>query len=500
MYAVTPRILRRFHRDERGVVLILTVLLLVPLLLIVAVVVDYSQTLVVKRQLTSAVDAAALSLGAQTNLDDAEAEEVAETFIKANYPEIIGSLKTFSVSRDGEFIDISATAELDTAFMHIAGFDKLTITVENRIVRKENKLEVVMVLDNTGSMRGAKIDALKVAATTMVDTLFGGEDSSDAVKVGLVPFTATVNVGPANRGASWLDETNPTSLNTENIENDDGTLTTLFGLFDELDVPWGGCLRARPEPFDLTDTPPDPANRDTLFTAYFAPDEDRNDANDYIKTNGNSKRKGNSEYKANKGKFDDANGPNAYCHGQQILPLTNVKSDITSAIDAMAVGAHTVIPEGLVWGWRVVSPTVPFTEGASYDDQATIKAIILLTDGENFLQPGSNGLYKSLYSAFGHAADGHLGNVDGTEANLNLDQKTAQLCDNIKADKDGDSSDTDILLYTVGFGLTPGSNVETLMRNCATDPTKFFSSPSPDDLQTVFAAIAAGLSELRVAR
>ncbi len=34
----------------------------------------------------------------------------------------------------------------------------------------------------------------------------------------------------------------------------------------------------------------------------------------------------------------------------------------------MARGS-TVLPEGLMWGWRVMSPNQPFPEGAAYTDK-----------------------------------------------------------------------------------------------------------------------------------
>ena len=47
------------------------------------------------------------------------------------------------------------------------------------------------------------------------------------------------------------------------------------------------------------------------------------------------------------------------------MPLTNDKSVIDTAIDGMLsyYSTGTFIPTGLVWGWHVLSPTEPFTEG-----------------------------------------------------------------------------------------------------------------------------------------
>ena len=50
--------------------------------------------------------------------------------------------------------------------------------------------------------------------------------------------------------------------------------------------------------------------------------------------------------------------------------------------------------------WIVLSPEVPFTEGVEYDDEDTVKAIVLLTDGENWLG-NLNNHNKAYYNAYG---------------------------------------------------------------------------------------------------
>jgi Flp pilus assembly protein TadG len=492
---------QRLQRDERGIVLILFALLIIPLLLVVAVAIDFSQTLVVKRQLTAAVDAAALTLGALPTLDDAEAEAKAEDYIRAHYPGgAIGRLTGFSVLREGEAVEVSATAEVDTSFLRVAGYDTLHVTVNSRVLRKQNKLEVVMALDNTGSMGGWKMVALKDAANTLVDTLFGEETEAPAVRIGLVPFANAVNIGPGMRGTAIMDEATPAAINGEQITNA-GTVISMFRVFDELRVAWRGCVRARTESFDTSDAPPTAADRRTLFTPYFAPDEPLLawpllSANNYFGLDVTPQHDfGHYTNRSNV----NANGPNFNCPAA-VQPLTNVKSTITTAIAAMNPNGQTVIPEGLAWGWRLISPGLPFTTGAPYDDQDTIKVVILLTDGDNDVNPNTNGVYKSKYSAYGYVVDGHLGAVNGSQADAVLNQKTADVCTNIKANKDQDAADQDIILYTVVFGVGAGSETETLMRNCASDPGKYFDSPTAGDLQSAFESIALGLNKLRVAR
>ena len=81
------------------------------------------------------------------------------------------------------------------------------------------------------------------------------------------------------------------------------------------------------------------------------------------------------------------------------MPLTNAdgRAAINTAIDKMIAYWHagTFIPTGLIWGWHVLSSGEPFTQGIDDDDEEfenTVKAIVLLTDGDNQLTPGDTTL------------------------------------------------------------------------------------------------------------
>lgn len=485
--------LKRFRHGERGVVLVLFVLLIIPLLIVAAVAIEFSQTLVVKRQLTGAVDSAALALGALPTLDSEELRPKALSYISAHYPpDAIGTLTHYDATREGENINVTATAEVETTFLRVIGYDTLAVTVASNVVTKGKKLEVVMVLDNSGSMSGTKMDSLKLAANTLVDILFGDDTISDRVKVGLVPFVGAVNAG-IPKESPLLDIGNPLPLNVEHITQLP-VGQSLINLLTAIAKPWRGCVRARTEPYDTQDDPPSASVAGTLFTPYFAPDEPSGYPNDYIRwpIPGADDQTNFLKYLASPLIFGD--GPNSGCGQAKVQPLTNDKTVISNAITAMQANGSTVIPEGLGWGWRVISPGEPFTDGVPYDDQDTIKAIILLTDGENNVSP-NNSANGSIFSAFGYAnqTPDHLpGNT-----NQALDNKTSTLCTNIKADKDGDNSDQDILLYTIVFNVNSG-NIQALMRNCATDQAKYFNSPSVADIEGTFQNIAVGLNELRV--
>ena len=227
-----------------------------------------------------------------------------------------------------------------------------------------------------------------------------------------------------------------------------------------------------PNSYDLTDRPPDPLIGETLFVPYFAPDEpgtgngpalpDSGYTNDYIdelilgiQGTPQARQRNGLKYIAALVQAPGY-GPNYNCVAAPILPLTNVKATINSAIDAMAAGGNTVIPEGLAWGWRVLSPGPPFTEGAPYNDQSTIKIVVLLTDGANTIS-GTSGHNRSDFSAYGFAASGWLGATNGSQIRQVLDAKTAALCNNIKGDKNLVTSNHHIFVYTIAFQVGDGA-------------------------------------------
>jgi hypothetical protein len=80
------------------------------------------------------------------------------------------------------------------------------------------KVEVALVLDNTGStvQNGSpKLDNLKTAATSLIDQLAAAATNPDQVKVGVVPFSMTVNVGSKYATAPWIDATGASPVNGE---------------------------------------------------------------------------------------------------------------------------------------------------------------------------------------------------------------------------------------------------------------------------------------------
>lgn len=523
MFRASGRSLRSFAQEAKGNVAMLFGLTLIPILLGIGVAVDYGRALIVRERMADAADAAGLAIGSWPGLTQPELKLKAQQFFNANFPPSkIGTAGALDVQFAGDDIKVTVTGEVPTTFMKLANINTVGIGVTNTISKKERNIELVLVLDTTGSMgSGGKLAALKSAANKMVDTLFDGKSTSTTLKIGVVPFAAAVNIGTNNLNSGWLDKNTYTSGNAsadpipfEDLDKTSGTspLNLYGGAKGLKNRSWAGCVRERAgSAYELTDAVPSSGTPASLWAPYLAPDEpdsgsgtsyantyisdgSYNSANCYTGSSTNDKRQCFTGKYANQNVSSTSVGPDFNCPPAAITAMTGTKSTITTAINALVAKGSTVIPAGLLWGWRVVSPTAPFTEGAPYTDDKWIKAIVLLTDGENDVGGGSNGFDKSYYSAFGFAKNGHLGSTSGSNAEATLDTKTLTVCNAIK----NVNPTSPVLLYTIGFQVTTAS--QNLLKNCATKPDMFYNSPTNDQLAGIFQDIAQGLSELRIAQ
>jgi hypothetical protein len=167
--------------------------------------------------------------------------------------------------------------------------------------------------------------------------------------------------------------------------------------------------------------------------------------------------------------------------GPAMLDLTTSKSDAKSAVDSLYPTGNTNIPSGLIWAWNMLTPEVPLTESAATAEltaKGGKKVMVLMTDGANSTSPYDNGSY-------GNHADTSYG--DGSYT----DNLTAMLCEKIKSQG--------VTVYTVLFDVTdPG--IESLLRNCASDPANSFVASNASELIAAFNNIGVSLTKLRLVK
>lgn len=500
---------RDFLRNTRGNVALLFALSIIPIILAIGVAVDYGRALMVRERMADAADAAALAIGSWPDLTHAELTTKAQQFFDANFSSSVGTPGALQVNFSGDDIIVQVSGPVPTTFMRLANFNSLDVNASATITKRQRNIELALVLDTTGSMRwNNKMSALQSAAKDMVTDLFNGKSSSDTLKIAVVPFAGAVNVGTSKKDEFWIDSKGKSEVSYEDFESG----VKAFDLYDGMKRywTWEGCVRERDgSAYELTDAAPTISTPASWFAPYLAPDEpdeDNDDGDDYDNSyiedakcgERRSSRRTPARCQKYTGKYSDpendrrsADGPNKNCPPRAITALSNNSSTVTSAIDALEPKGYTVIPAGLLWGWRVLSPDEPFTEGDPYDEDERVKAIVLLTDGKNDIGAPNGNHNGSSYNAFGFAAEGHLGRKNGSRAERTLNTKTETVCNNIKAKK--------ILIYTIGFRVDD-TTTKNLLKNCATKPDMYYNSPSNSQLAAIFSDIAQGLSELRIAR
>jgi len=201
-------------------------------------------------------------------------------------------------------------------------------------------------------------------------------------------------------------------------------------------------------------------------------------------------------------------GPNGDCPAAKVQPLNDTPSTIISAINAMQPLGGTNITQGAAWGFRLLSPNDPF-DALPYDS-ATSKVLIIMTDGENTIYPGSNMNDDTYNSAYGFPL-----NMNGTTPTgrlLPASAGTSQLQSSsaLKAEMDNrlstictNAKNNNITVYTIAVDVkdtTDPTGNATLLTNCASSPTDYFEADDATALQNAFTTIANQLAALRLAK
>ena len=512
-----PGLLRRLCRDQRGAVAVLIAVLLVPLVAFVGISVDTARAYFLKARLNQALDSAALAGGRV--FFEADRDQDVEDFFAANFPDgfLGATLSPLSISADAVegSIEVSASAVMDTTFLNLIGQPTITVSARTVVQRAERGMELVLVMDNTGSMAtNNRIGNMRLAAHELVNILYGTKTSIPDFYVSVVPYAATVNIGEARDGwltsgsldaavyehpesavPSYYCQGNNTSFDHGFDACTIGTKSTRSGLTQEdceaigiwdsgsqsclVSEGWAGCVMARGGGNDLTDVSPATAPFDPFMWERYTGSSSNWMHNRYLP---NSVQETSSS---------GARGPNRGCV-TEIRPHLTAKIDVQEAVDDMVshYWGYTHIPLGLVWGWRLLSPDWRGQWGhpelpLDYNEPLSEKVVVLLTDGVNTA-------HHRIFTAYGWLDDGALGTTS-SQATTTLNQKLSNVCSAMKNEG--------IIIYAITFEVPnneDGNIIRGLFENCATSPGHYFNSYGGGELNTVFRTIANQLSNLRI--
>jgi Flp pilus assembly protein TadG len=253
------RALRRLLGDQRGALMAIMGLAVIPLFAAIGLAIDTGRGYMLKSKLSYAIDAAGLAGGRAFDTD--LREEDIMMFFEANFPpgymnsELLPGHPVITINDVENTITIEASATIPTHFMRVAGVHDMTVSARTVIQRELRGMELVLVMDNTGSMRGnGGMVAMKPAATDLINILFGGREEVPSFWVGVVPYAANVNIGPQHE--DWLiSQAYDADAAWQNADPDS---EIRFGYHPDHYQPttWKGCVEAREFPRDSNDDPP----------------------------------------------------------------------------------------------------------------------------------------------------------------------------------------------------------------------------------------------------
>lgn len=478
------KVVRQFLNNQRGNVAIIVALALPVVIAVGGGAVDFHRASLARAQAQDALDLAALSAASSKTVAPKELERMALDYLDGN---IAGQLmnpdpKVDVIDPEVSGFRMTLTGSVNSLFLGLVGIPTLPINVETVVERgTEDTIEVVLVLDNTWSMSDpagggvAKIDALRSASNVLVNALLAKPDSQ--VKIGVVPYADYVNVGMSNRNAPWIDV--PPDVTTTKARECKMIREENRCVRGERKT----CTRERDGVSETYDCTPQTCTRVPVA--------------EYEQCTGPTTRTDRwwgcvASRKQGSFRLNDRQGhtyPGLLSTNQNCLtpitPLTDQKTTITSAINAMVVrvGSYqplTYIPAGMVWGINVLSSTEPMAQGAPYgvDNVRPRKIIVLMTDGQNTLSFNSSNGRHDKPTGNGAAAKLRATNND-----------TTALCDYAKSNK--------IEIFTVALAVS-SDTARDLLKGCATDDEHYFDARDTSALEGAFAGIAASIYKVRI--
>ena len=407
-------------RHTEGQVTIIFALASIPLMIAAGSAIDYMRYSDVKTSMQAGLDGAALAAALPRSATNAERIAIAKNYFKKNasYKGMDGIDIDIDVLVGAETVRTSVNARMATSFMTLAGINSIEINELAEVMRPfADDAEIALVLDYSGSMnRLGKYQSMATAATKMIDDL-AAATKPGAVKIGLVPFSAMVY----------------TSMPKEYVNQASATAI------------WTGCTQDRKYPYNATvDTPQTaPANPDTKWG--------------YIDGSGE-----------NSGAYDC---PAYVSRNLKIVPLTANLSSVKTAISAMRPLGNTNIPLGTEFGWNLLDPKAPYTEGVAYSHPKTKKFLVLLTDG------------VQTSKEFGE---------DGSRSIAQGNDNLVELCTNMR--------NAGVTVFTIAYDIT-ATKVTDLLKACAGE-RYFEPSASGAEITSVFSQITQQITNriVRVSR
>ena len=187
-------VLRRFLSARQGNVPIMTAALFVPMALMAGGAIDLVEQERLRVALQNALDRGVLAAASLNQTQDPA--PLVKSFL-AEAPYASTAKVTVTEEKKTNYRKVSATAEFDydTVFMRLANINALPVKATATAQESRQNIELSMVLDISGSMLdNGGMTQLKPAAKNFLATVLR-DDSKDFTSVNFIPFAGGVNIG-----------------------------------------------------------------------------------------------------------------------------------------------------------------------------------------------------------------------------------------------------------------------------------------------------------------
>ncbi|MEO1100746.1 MAG: pilus assembly protein TadG-related protein [Pseudomonadota bacterium] len=485
-------------RNESGQMAVITALMLIPIMAITGLAVDLHLAVNSKEKVQFAMDAAVIA-GAR-DLQVGKTDDEIRTTVRTYFGQMMND-ETHGVSCDEVVVTIpadkdevqaSADCRQRTVLLAALQRDEIPIAVDASATYGINKLDIAFVFDVSGSMSDPvtgtseeKLEVLKTAALNALDELLPppGSALEGEVRIAIAPYDHTINVGPyftamtdEQPDRTWPSQTRVQTGTVCVRYRNNGSCREwdpVYQMEPNGDHTWvdvdndidNTCIYERDGAQAFTDAAPSAGARFGSADPHWffsANDEQkvRGDEGTTSSNTGSFRLRNNTALNIT---YDD-------CSPSEIVPLTYDKPTLTTAINGLTANFATNGSLGFAMGWYLISPGWSYvwpvgSEPHGYTDPNVRKVIIMMTDG-------SFNTWRTDAGTYGNGWD-----------------RMTTLCNAAKAEG--------VFVYSIVFDLN-NTTAETVLRNCATEPSYFHTPNSAADLVDTYADIAASISDLRL--
>jgi Putative Flp pilus-assembly TadE/G-like/von Willebrand factor type A domain len=556
MPANALRAAKTFCTREDGNIATFSIMLFSLMVMCGGLAVDLMRVESTRTSLQQTLDRCTLASAALRQTLDPEA--VCRDYVaKAGLSSFLQNVTVTGSAADGSRrVQARAMGQQNNIFAPMIGLNTFPVPAASMAMQSVTNIEIVLVLDVSGSMSGEKIANLKTAAAAFVDTVTAN-NQDERVSIAIVPYNAQVNM--PDYLISKYNAVGPVTAANANC----------------LEIP--GPMFASP---GISTTA---AIRRAVYadTAYGTTGGDTYTAFDATGNGGAD----NAFQFCNPRNGDAQTG--ALTENLIFMPSSDAVA-LKARINALYAGGNTSIALGMKWGLNLIDPgTRPvfqslITEGHitnvfsgrpyDYGNPNAMKVIVLMTDGEHvshrIIAPdyrgatvgtevwrGTDGNYSIRHLAgrpssagsnefwVPHRSEWRAGPWTGNTANTGTptrltwpevwqNQRTSWVAWQFYARALGTDDDTRLNIYDAtmsdftdtyasvnamnnrlqqscnlarnngvvvyGIAFEAPENGRNQIRNCSTTISQYFEAAGPDEIATAFAGIAAQISQLRL--